>query len=753
MAILDVKQSGGSYSTLASALSSANAGDTISIEGSWTVDDTNGATIADDNLTIQTDASSMHPGYWDETQQHYRLDISSSGAHSLTLDGSYTATIDGLAIQYSGSGNSRECFRCMPGTSDAVTIKNSILYQTGSHGDSDCLYIGYNSSFGTVTLENCVVHGAPRKGLHSQTGSGSGQININSCVFWDNDVGIEISGSTSGLVIDMHNSVLCGNTTTDFSGSTSEVFGCSYSIDSDNSIAGSADSGTGRLASRTITDNVSPGAGDWVIVEDITSAPYDLRLVDNAENDAQDMHSTATAHSLTIPSTDIAGTSRPQNTDYDCGPFEITGGTTLQGSVTDGIDFSETLASQATFAGVVADGIDFSEVLARQATFSASISDGIGIGESVGKQATYPVVSTDGFDLSDIASIAKLLLGSAADGIVFTDIDSVAAYYYANSTDGISFSEALQNTAVYQSYITDGIEASDIVAALALFSAESVDGIDFSDSTTYISTILSNLFDGFVMSDVSAARSDLSSSLSDGFILTDLNSVQVSFTGAAVDDLMLSDTIAATAILAAISADGIIFSEALIGDLSGFIQALAQDGLLLSDSASVGAQLLALVTDAFDLSESVIPILTMLAQVADGLDLGSASAAGAILVAQLTDGIELGDLTSAQITAAVIAGSILDGIVFNDVGQVDATFDVSVSDAIVMSDVVNTLVRFATIASDGLILSDVAFHFVASGEVTITFTVRQGKITFIVRQPAATFESRQPAIRFTRGEA
>lgn len=349
-----VKQSGGDYPTLNAALVAVSASDEISIEGAWTIADTTAAAIVDDNLLIETDAYSRHPGYWDESQNHYRLVVGAT--HALTLNGAYTLTLDGLAISQSGTGTSYESFRCVPGTSDTVTAKNCLLRCSTNTSQQDCIYTGFQANIGTITLENCLVYGAARAGVNVQNfynDARSGTVNINSCVFWNNgrdpspsdaEVGGGVIAVANNLIADgssftinVHNTISVENDTGGSGASQSPAdyndividgigvgaFNVSYSIDSDGSIATETDGGTGNLASRTATDNTSPGGGDWVIFEDITTTPYDLRIVDNAENDAQDMHSTAVAHGLTIPSTDIVGTGRPWRTSFDCGAFEI----------------------------------------------------------------------------------------------------------------------------------------------------------------------------------------------------------------------------------------------------------------------------------------------------------------------------------------------------------------------------------------------------------------------------------------------
>jgi hypothetical protein len=55
------------------------------------------------------------------------------------------------------------------------------------------------------------------------------------------------------------------------------------------------------------------------------------------------MHSSSTGAGLTIPSTDIVGTSRPQNTNYDCGVFEIVAAGDLNINVHDCTDIKTIL--------------------------------------------------------------------------------------------------------------------------------------------------------------------------------------------------------------------------------------------------------------------------------------------------------------------------------------------------------------------------------------------------------------------------
>ena len=346
-----VRQSGGDYSSLATALAAGEA--VVDIDQAWTVADTTPAAFTAD-CVITVSGAARHPGYIDYASNHYRLVVSTD--HCLELSGAFSATVDGLCIEQAGANSSDECFRCRPGTADTVDIIDTIMHCSTNTSSQDCLYTGANMAIGTINATQCCFAGAGRGGVHIQNNyqaaTYDATINLNSCVSYDNGTtagsgqgaqggGIYASGlSTPGgtpptFVVNVQNCSLIGNDATanafdiaeDVARFNFPLWNISNSMDSDNSIANVIDNGTGNFASRTPTDSDTPGAGNWIIFENITTEPYNLSLKDNAENDAQDAHANALAHGLTIPALDITGlTARPQNTNYDIGPFEITAG-------------------------------------------------------------------------------------------------------------------------------------------------------------------------------------------------------------------------------------------------------------------------------------------------------------------------------------------------------------------------------------------------------------------------------------------
>lgn len=334
MATLTVKQSGGDYSSLNAALLACSDGDIISIEGEWTVADTTACTIAATSITIQIgDSLSAHPGHWDTSQNHYRLVVSSGAA--ITITGGIPI-IDGLAIGQNGSGNGITIVK-----SSNFWFKNLLLKCTGPSGTQDGIYFSYSHNQ-IVYVNNCVVEGFYRGGLrfsqHGDKTNGSTECYINSSFFIGNGKGIACYSNASGLkpvTFGVHNTISVDNTISDITqtntlstasrvDNATTLFSVSYSIDSDGSIGstGVVDN-VGNLNNRSLTDNVSPGPGDWVVVENITTPQYSYKLKQSPDNDAEDVHAVATAEGSTISATDIIGTSRPNNTNYDIGPFEV----------------------------------------------------------------------------------------------------------------------------------------------------------------------------------------------------------------------------------------------------------------------------------------------------------------------------------------------------------------------------------------------------------------------------------------------
>ena len=348
MPTLTVKQSGGDYTTLAAAVTAATAGDIIEISGTWSVDDTAAVTVAVNNLDIKCTGDSKHPGYVMGTPTYYRLRVNANSP-CIMVGTTVTGTIiDNLEIRQANTGIDGHGINWNEPTVDSgtLTVKNCLIYASSSnagqrgirHQNNDyvtqtlnvenCILWGWgragimtNTVFGTQTPPNCVItaninsctiyncgHADLSQGYQARrnVSSASHTVNLFNCVIVDNYIDIGMTGNALAWII-------------------WKIYNCIVSDLSIDDINTYADyTGSGNLQERGVTDTASPGAGNWVIFRDKTTAPYDLRLLDNAtDNDAQDMHTSGTGGDLTMVTADIVGTTRPQNTNYDCGAFEV----------------------------------------------------------------------------------------------------------------------------------------------------------------------------------------------------------------------------------------------------------------------------------------------------------------------------------------------------------------------------------------------------------------------------------------------
>lgn len=338
MAAISVQEGGGGdYTSLEAAVENASTvdGDVITISGTWSAREDTRIAVAD-ALTIQTSGSSMHPGRpWTTGDTHYqhRSTSNTSGHHSFTITDTGTIVFDGLDIQHAGTGVSNEIFR--NNVSNTLTVKNCLL---GFASRTDQQDIYYNEKVATVTFEQCHFYNAYRAVLDLWTPDAGSVININSCTGYD--IGYSTSStSRSGLIgrssdatsntINIFNTICHINT----GALVSNPAGTNLTSNLHTVITNSAtlvqnetlDTDTNNVTSATITDSTASAA---YILEDTTTSPFDLRLTDHANNTAQDNHTngTGTGTGLSVPSTDIIGTSRPQNTNYDIGAFEIVAG-------------------------------------------------------------------------------------------------------------------------------------------------------------------------------------------------------------------------------------------------------------------------------------------------------------------------------------------------------------------------------------------------------------------------------------------
>ena len=194
MATHTVKQSGGDFTTLNAALGDGGtgAGDTISIEGTWSVDDTVAATVVDDNITITCDADSRNLGRpWEAGDTCYRH--RSNDGHSITMNGVVGLTIEKIALENQETGTSDECIRLVPDATHTLTLSKCVIGFDSRNDQQDIIYQSVDQEL-TINAENCMFYNAYRAVVDLYRINNDATLNFNSCSGYD--IGYSASSST-----------------------------------------------------------------------------------------------------------------------------------------------------------------------------------------------------------------------------------------------------------------------------------------------------------------------------------------------------------------------------------------------------------------------------------------------------------------------------------------------------------------------------------------------------------------------------
>jgi len=335
-----VAQSGGDYTTLSDAIDSALDGEFIEIQGTWSSRENTRITVAS-AVTVRCDSDSKQIGRaWKTGDTHYQHRSTSAG-HSFTITDTGAFTIEDVDIILDHTGVSDEIFR--NNVANTFVAKRCVL-GFGVAGGTDQQDLLYTEAVTNVTFENCMFYNVYRGVIDFLNASGT--VNINSCTAYE--IGFDAStGGRSGLV--GKNST--GTTTINIFNTLVFMQGTSFPVCTNSTASGttanierlvtnsttapvvtvpSTTSYAGNVSSATI--NATDTSGNYIVTS-ITS-PYDLTLLDSANNAAIGAHSDGTGGGLTMPSTDILGTTR--SAPYDIGAFTVAASTTsvLTGTIT-----------------------------------------------------------------------------------------------------------------------------------------------------------------------------------------------------------------------------------------------------------------------------------------------------------------------------------------------------------------------------------------------------------------------------------
>jgi len=269
-----------------------------------------------------------------------KIASSTSGQHIVTISEDYTF-IEHLEIEQQSGGASDEGIRITSGT-DNVLLSRNIIWTNDVAIDMDGVYMG--NWGGSVSLDNCILYGWNRGGLHAQNygGAGTQTWNIDHCTIYDcgdenttDAGGVAFRNSASAtLTMNIYNTAVLDSSLgasedyrdRSFSG-TSTVNG-SHNIDSDGSVTGFG-AGTSAQQNLTIVDTTQ-SSGSYFVVNSITGGSEDLTLLDDAAGNLAFENGTdrtgSEPDSRQDFSLDIAGNVRGASPDIGASEYTAVGG-------------------------------------------------------------------------------------------------------------------------------------------------------------------------------------------------------------------------------------------------------------------------------------------------------------------------------------------------------------------------------------------------------------------------------------------
>ena len=201
-----IKKTDGQYSTIASweAATNLNSGTDI-----WK------GVISDneeynENVTIDTVGSSLNAYVWltsDPANRHagvagtgHARIRGSAGGHVLTIAAADYARVDWLEIQQDSDVTSDEAIRINSGAENILLSYLILWTDNVANEDMDGIYWGTGSSV-TVSIDNSIIYGWGRAGIHSQNTGATPTVvaNIDHVAVWN--CGIRDSNGSGGIVI------------------------------------------------------------------------------------------------------------------------------------------------------------------------------------------------------------------------------------------------------------------------------------------------------------------------------------------------------------------------------------------------------------------------------------------------------------------------------------------------------------------------------------------------------------------------
>lgn len=296
---------------------------------------------------------------------HARVRGSTNGSHVFTVSEDFTV-IEYLEIQQDSTGGSDEGIRQTSGVDDCL-YSRCIIWSDSSAVDTDGIYTGNWAA--TYSVDNCIIYGFNRGGIHCQNynGSNAQTVNIDHCTIYDcgtseSDEGGIVSyaaASGSGVTINVYNTAsldadVAGRDFFDRQVTGTTTWTGTHNACTDTSLSSAGVSLTTGAQENLTTTATTQASGSYFVVNSLTGGSEDLLLLDDAAGNKAYGNGTdrigSEPDSRQDFSTDIAGNTRSTTSPApDIGASEYTsaGGDTDVSASTEALTITEQSASIA----------------------------------------------------------------------------------------------------------------------------------------------------------------------------------------------------------------------------------------------------------------------------------------------------------------------------------------------------------------------------------------------------------------------